>query len=115
MMLRFNKTTPLEQVRKGGLPPLCPLSQQRAEQGPAALPDLFYSSGFHLSGILLFLFFICTGCRREMQHRQKIKPLRATTFFTDRLGSRQPIEGTIPRGYLRSDTEFYTGKKAGAG
>jgi len=48
-----------------------------------------------------------------MQDQPKIKPLRGTTFFTDRLGSRQPIEGTIPRGYLRSDTEYFTGKKAG--
>ena len=48
-----------------------------------------------------------------MQDQPKIKPLRGTTFFRDGLGSRQPIEGTIPRGYLRSNTEFYTGKKAG--
>ena len=43
-----------------------------------------------------------------------MKPLRGSTFFADGLGSRQPIEGTIPRGYLRDDTEFFTGKKAGA-
>src|SRR5215216_2006331 len=57
---------------------------------------------------------VMAGCRYDMQDQPKIKPLRGTTFFSDRLGSRQPIEGTIPRGYLRSDTEFYTGKKAGA-
>jgi len=49
-----------------------------------------------------------------MQDQPKIKPLRGTTFFTDRLGTRRPIEGTVPRGYLRSDTEYFTGKKAGA-
>ena len=49
-----------------------------------------------------------------MQDQPKIKPLRGTTFFRDGLGSRQPIQGTVPRGYLRSDTEFFTGKKAGA-
>src|SRR5215216_1348513 len=63
---------------------------------------------------LILIALIATGCRRDMQDQPKIKPLRATTFFSDRLGSRQPIEGTIPRGYLRSDTEFFTGKKAGA-
>src|ERR1041385_8736803 len=54
------------------------------------------------------------GCRRDMQDQPKVKPLRGASFFSDGLGSRQPIEGTIPRGYLRDDVEFYTGKKAGA-
>ena len=50
-----------------------------------------------------------------MQDQPKIKPLRGTTFFGDGLASRRPIEGTIPRGYLRADNpEFFTGKKAGA-
>jgi mono/diheme cytochrome c family protein len=42
-----------------------------------------------------------------------MKPYRGTTFFADRLSGRQPIPGTIPRGFLRSDTEYYTGKKSG--
>ena len=41
-----------------------------------------------------------------------MKPYRGTTFFSDGLSSRQPIEGTVARGFLRSDTEYYTGKKA---
>ena len=49
-----------------------------------------------------------------MQDQPKVKPLRGASFFSDGLGSRQPIEGTIPRGYLRENVEFYTGKKAGA-
>ena len=50
-----------------------------------------------------------------MQDQPKIKPLRGTTFFGDGLASRRPIEGTIPRGFLRADDpEFYTGKKSGA-
>ncbi|MGH9881140.1 MAG: c-type cytochrome [Pyrinomonadaceae bacterium] len=27
---------------------------------------------------------------------------------------RPPVEGTVPRGFLRTDTEFFTGKKKGA-
>lgn len=55
------------------------------------------------------------GCRRDMQDQPKIKPLRGSSFFGNGLASRRPIEGTIPRGYLRADDpEFYTGKKAGA-
>jgi len=59
------------------------------------------------------LLLIC-GCRRDMQDQPKVKPLRGASFFSDGLGSRQPIEGTIPRGFLRENVEFYTGKKAGA-
>ena len=65
--------------------------------------------------ICVSLLLICVGCRRDMQDQPKIKPLRGSTFFGDDLASRRPIEGTIPRGYLRDDNpEFYTGKKAGA-
>jgi len=63
---------------------------------------------------LLLSVLLATGCRRDMQDQPKIKPLRGTTFFRDGLGSRQPIEGTIARGYLRSNVEYFTGKKAGA-
>jgi len=62
-----------------------------------------------------FLWLVSVGCRRDMQDQPKIKPLRGSTFFGDSLASRRPIDGTIPRGYLRDDNpEFYTGKKAGA-
>ena len=65
--------------------------------------------------ICVSLLLICAGCRRDMQDQPKIKPLRGSTFFGNGLASRQPIQGTIPRGYLRDDNpEFYTGKKAGA-
>jgi len=71
----------------------------------------------HRSGVLFFAVLLClagAGCRRDMQDQPKMKPYRGTTFFTDGLSGRQPIAGTIPRGFLRTDTEYYTGKKAGA-
>ena len=43
-----------------------------------------------------------------------MKPYRSTTFFADQLSTRQPIDGTVARGYLRTDTEYFTGKKAKA-
>jgi len=61
--------------------------------------------------LLMGLIVISAGCRRDMQDQPKMKPYRSTTFFTDGLSTRQPIEGTIPRGYLRTDTEYFTGKK----
>lgn len=51
------------------------------------------------------------GCRRDMQDQPKMKPFRTTTFFGDGLSARPLVEGTIPRGYLRADTAFFTGKK----
>lgn len=61
------------------------------------------------------LWLISVGCRRDMQDQPKVKPLRGASFFSDGLGSRQPIEGTVARGQLRDDKELFTGKKAGAG
>jgi len=59
------------------------------------------------------LWLMTVGCRRDMQDQPKIKPLRGSSFFATGLASRQPIDGTVPRGYLRDDKpEFYTGKKA---
>jgi mono/diheme cytochrome c family protein len=46
-----------------------------------------------------------------MQDQPKMKPFRSTSFFADGLSSRPPVEGTIPRGFLRSDGKLFTGKK----
>lgn len=64
----------------------------------------------------LLLVVVITGvsCRRDMQDQPKMKPFRGSTFFADGLSSRPPVEGTVPRGFLRSDTEFFTGKKSRA-
>jgi mono/diheme cytochrome c family protein len=64
--------------------------------------------------VSLLLLALCgiTGCRQDMQDQPKMKPYRGTTFFADRLSARQPIEGTVPRGFLRTDTELFTGKKS---
>jgi mono/diheme cytochrome c family protein len=71
---------------------------------------------FPLFARLLFFFpiaglLLTTGCRRDMQDQPKMKPFRTSTFFGDGLSARPPVEGTIPRGYLRADTGFFTGKK----
>jgi len=56
---------------------------------------------------------LTVGCRRDMQDQPKMKPYRATVFFKDGLSSRPLVEGTVPRGFLKTDTEFFTGKKTG--
>ena len=66
--------------------------------------------------VLLLMVGVClaaAGCRRDMQDQPKMKPFRGSTFFADGLSGRQPIKGTIPRGFLRTDTEYFTGKKSG--
>jgi mono/diheme cytochrome c family protein len=60
-----------------------------------------------------YCLLAAVGCRRDMQDQPKMKPYRASTFFRDGLSTRSPIEGTVPRGFLKTDTEFFTGKKAG--
>src|SRR5215211_7541590 len=62
---------------------------------------------------LVLLLLSISGCRYDMQDQPKMKPYRGTTFFGDGLSSRQPIQGTVARGFLRSDTAYYTGKKTG--
>jgi len=68
-------------------------------------------------GFVLLLTAHCllltAACRRDMQDQPKMKPFRSSTFFRDGLSTRPPIEGTVARGYLREDTEFFTGKRAG--
>ena len=71
------------------------------------------SGGPRFSCLLLaascLLFF--AGCRRDMQDQPKAKPFRSSSFFKDGLASRPPVAGTVPRGWLRADTELFTGKK----
>jgi mono/diheme cytochrome c family protein len=64
--------------------------------------------------LLLLGLIVITGCRRDMQDQPKMKPYRGTSFFGDGTSMRQPIDGTIPRGQLRSNAEYFTGKKANA-
>jgi mono/diheme cytochrome c family protein len=68
--------------------------------------------------LLFLLFTVCcllftSACRRDMQDQPKMKPFRSSTFFRDGLSARPPIEGTVARGFLKEDTEFFTGKRAG--
>lgn len=76
------------------------------------VPQAFRRRSFLLLSACCLLVF--AGCRRDMQDQPKMKPYRTTTFFGDGLSARPLVQGTIPRGYLRSDSEFFTGKKKGS-
>lgn len=46
-----------------------------------------------------------------MHDQPKYIPLRPSNFFADGRSARPMVEGAVPRGYLREDELFYTGKK----
>src|SRR5438552_197727 len=80
----------------------------------AASPSLSVSPSSPLLLLLLSAFcLLSSGCRRDMQDQPKAVAYRESTFFKDGVSSRPPVEGTVPRGYLRADREFYFGKKSG--
>ena len=53
---------------------------------------------------------LLTGCRYDMQDQPRYKAYKESDFFKDKRASRDLPEGTVPRGYLREDKAFYTGK-----
>jgi len=57
---------------------------------------------------------LLVGCRQDMQDQPRYEALEASTTFSDGASARPLVEGTIPRGYLREDELFYTGKMSGA-
>lgn len=63
---------------------------------------------------VIFLVVCCSlfvvGCRQDMQDQPRYEVYEASAYFRDGISSRPLVEGTIARGYLRNDTEFYTGK-----
>jgi mono/diheme cytochrome c family protein len=70
------------------------------------------------SQVLLFTFCILifvgsSACRRDMQDQPKYKPLspiESIGSITDGRASRPVVEGTVARGHLKDDVEFFTGK-----
>jgi mono/diheme cytochrome c family protein len=86
---------------------------RRGDGGEVASPFLPVSSPRLLCLLLSAFCLLAVGCRRDMQDQPKAIAYRESTFFKDGVSSRPPVEGTVPRGYLRADREFYFGKKAG--
>src|SRR5438034_5979648 len=58
---------------------------------------------------------LTSSCRRDMQDQPKTIAYRESSFYKDGTGSRPLIDGTVPRGYLREDREYYLGKKSTVG
>lgn len=50
-----------------------------------------------------------SGCTQDMADQPRYEPLEASAFFANGMASRPLVQGTVARGYLRVDTEFYQG------
>jgi mono/diheme cytochrome c family protein len=77
------------------------------------------SSRTALSRILFLMLtanclLLTAACRRDMQDQPKTIAYRESKFYKDGTASRPLVQGTVPRGFLRQDREFYFGKKATA-
>ncbi|HZK77221.1 MAG TPA: cytochrome c [Candidatus Kapabacteria bacterium] len=59
-----------------------------------------------------FLILNLSACRQDMQDQPKYLPYRGSEMFADSNSSRPLVKGTVPRGYLREDSELYTGKSS---
>lgn len=70
------------------------------------------SVGNSFAGALLLTTFclLAIGCRYDMQDQPRYKSFKQNDFFKDKKAMRELPEGTVPRGYLREDKAFYTGK-----
>lgn len=77
------------------------------------------------STILLAAVVLASGCRGtrsdeppvhlnlNMDYQERYDPQEANPFFADNRSMRPPVPGTIARGTLREDTEFYEGRTEG--
>lgn len=59
--------------------------------------------------LILLGSLLVAGCN-DMYDNQKIKPLEESKFFADHRSARPLPEGTVARGYARTDALLYTGK-----
>ena len=62
-----------------------------------------------------FCLLFLAGCRRDMQDQPRYEVYETSDFFKNGMASRRPVQGTVPRGYLREDTFLYAGTVTGGG
>ena len=63
--------------------------------------------------LLVFFLASATSCKQQMAEQPRYEPLAKSDFFSDGRSARAPIEGTVARGELRDDQQFYTGNIGG--
>ena len=65
-------------------------------------------SSFCCFVLVIGLWFM--GCQQKMADQPRYEPLQRSDLFDDQRASRPLVEGTVARGQLNADEEFYTGK-----
>ena len=73
-------------------------------------------SGRRIIYCLLLTAFclLAVGCRYDMQDQPRYKAYKESDFFSDKKAMRELPDGVVPRGFLRDNKAFYTGKKENA-
>jgi len=61
--------------------------------------------------MILAALLSASACRQEMYDQAKYKPLGESRFFPDSRAARSLPEGTVARGWLRSDQRLYQGRQ----
>jgi hypothetical protein len=51
------------------------------------------------------------GCRQDMHDQPSYRPLQSSDYFKDRRAARPLVDGTVARGQLKEDVEYFTGKR----
>jgi mono/diheme cytochrome c family protein len=63
------------------------------------------------SWMLIAIALLTTAaCRQDMHDQPKYEPLERNDFFDDQRASRPFVEGTVARGHLRDNPQYYEGK-----
>src|SRR3712207_1046113 len=67
---------------------------------------------------LLSAILVLAGCGDKMSwqvmaQQPRYEPYEPSEFFPDNQSARQPVPNTVARGYLREDTQFYSGQAQG--
>src|SRR5881296_1473319 len=91
-------------------------SSRRKDAETFSSPSRRVTMSPRLLALLLtaYCLLLTSSCRRDMQDQPKAIAYRENSFYKDGTGSRPLVDGTVPRGYLREDRVFYSGKKATA-
>ena len=66
--------------------------------------------GFGAAAGILLTLSASAACRQDMHDQPRYRPLRESGFFANASSARPPVDGTIARGTLQTDTAFFTGK-----
>ncbi|MEM4409502.1 MAG: cytochrome c [Candidatus Caldarchaeum sp.] len=59
------------------------------------------------------LLWSMTGCHRDLWGQPRVKTYSASPVFPDGRSAREPVAGTVPRGYLKEDEHLYEGTANG--